>query len=293
MPRALMPPLYWRVALTAPDAAAADAAAAALDATLGTASAFMADERAWLVEGWSATHPDRAVLETVLALAWSDRAGAPPELAIERVAARDWVAENQASFPPLLVGRYFIHGSHAGKTVPAGRIGLLIDAATAFGTGEHATTRGCLVALGALARRGRRRRVLDMGTGTGILAIAAAKTWRVPVVACDIDVEAVRVARRNVAVNGVARQVSVRRGAAYGERWLRRAAPFDLVFANILARPLDRAVARARAASLPAAAWPCCRAFLRATRPGCSPPIAASAWYSSGASSSRAGTRWC
>jgi ribosomal protein L11 methyltransferase len=240
---------YWRISLTASDIEGADAAAAALDATLGGASAFDAGEGTWLVEGWSFVPPDRAVLETMLALAWANRTGAPPALAIERVAARDWVAENQASFPPLVVGRYFIHGSHTGGKVLAGRVGLLIDAATAFGTGEHATTRGCLLALEGLARRGRRRRVLDMGTGTGILAIAAAKTWRAPIAARDIDAEAVRVARHNVAVNGVARYVVVRRSAGHGDRWLRRAAPYDLVCANILARPLI-AMSRALAAGL-------------------------------------------
>lgn len=229
----------WRVSLTAPDAAAAEAAMAALDAALGTASAFEAGAAgAWQVEGLSTARPDRVALETMLALAWAARGGAPPDLAIERVAARDWVAENQAAFPSFSVGRYFVHGSHARSRVPAGRIGLLIDAATAFGTGEHASTRGCLLALDALARRRRFRHVLDMGAGTGILAIAAAKTWRGKVLARDIDAEAAHVARRNVRANGVARHVEARRGAGYRDRWLLRAAPFDLVLANILARPI-------------------------------------------------------
>src|SRR5690242_410182 len=164
--------------------------------------------------------------------------GEPPALVIERVAERDWLAENQASFPPLSAGRYFIHGSHRREPVPAGRIGLVIDAATAFGTGEHATTQGCLLALDRLARQGRMLRVLDMGTGTGILAIAAAKTWRRQVRARDIDAEAVRVTSRNAAVNGVAALVDVRRSDGYRDRFLRRAGRFGLVLANILARPL-------------------------------------------------------
>ncbi len=227
----------WRVALAAPEATSAEAAAAAFDAALGTVSAFELEPGgAWQIEAMCPTRPDRATLEIMLALAWP--AGEPPALVIERVAQRDWLAENRAGFPPIAVGRYFIHGSHETRPVPAGRIGLVIDATTAFGTGEHATTQGCLVALDGLARRRRFRHVLDMGTGTGILAFAAAKTWRHTVEARDIDPEAVRVARRNARANHVAALVRVDRAASYRDRALKRAAPFDLVFANILARPL-------------------------------------------------------
>jgi ribosomal protein L11 methyltransferase len=221
------------------DIASADAAAAALGAACPTVSAFEAEAGGWHVEGFASEKPQAALIEAALALAWAALGTAPPEIAVERVAERDWLAENQASFPPLVAGRYFIHGSHHQGGTPAGRIGLRIDAATAFGTGEHATTRSCLLALDRLARRGRRRRVLDMGTGTGILAIAAAKTWRRPVQARDIDAESVKVTARNAAVNGVAGLVDVRRSDGYRDRFLRRAGRFDLVVANILARPLS------------------------------------------------------
>jgi ribosomal protein L11 methyltransferase len=225
--------------VVAPDEASADDAAAALGAACATVSAFKAPSgAAWQVQGFAAEKPQAALIEAMLALAWRGRDTAPPDIAIERVAERDWLAENQASFPPLAAGRYFIHGSHHQGGLPAGRVALMIDAATAFGTGEHASTRGCLLALDRLARRRPRRRVLDMGTGTGILAIAAAKTWRRTVAARDIDAEAVRVTARNAAANGVAALVDVRRSDGYRERTLRRVAPFDLVFANILARPL-------------------------------------------------------
>jgi ribosomal protein L11 methyltransferase len=229
----------WRVAVDAPDADAAEGAAAAIGTVCGAVSAFESSAGgAWRVEGFAAERPERAMIEAALALAWAARHGEPPALTLERVAERDWLGENQASFPPLAAGRYFIHGSHHRERVPAGRVALIIDAATAFGTGEHATTQGCLLALDRLARQGRRRRVLDMGTGTGILAIAAAKTWRRPVMARDIDAEAVRVTARNAAVNGVAALVDVRRSDGYRDRRLRRAGRFDLVLANILARPL-------------------------------------------------------
>jgi ribosomal protein L11 methyltransferase len=225
----------WRVALTVGDAGDAEAAAAALGTQCGAVSAFeAAPSGQWHVEGFAAARPARASLEAALALAWAGRAEAPPALLVEAMPPRDWLAFNQASFGPLAAGRFFVHGSHWRGCVPAGRIGLTIDAATAFGSGEHATTRGCLLALDTLARRRRARQVLDMGTGTGILAIAAAKTWRRRVQARDIDAEAVRVASRNAAVNGVLALVDARRGDGY--RGLGRG--FDLVLANILARPL-------------------------------------------------------
>jgi ribosomal protein L11 methyltransferase len=223
------------LAATVPDAAAADLVAAALATVCGAVSAFaVAPDGAWRVEGLAARRPARPLVEAALAVAWLGRADAPPPLVPERLPPRDWLAENQASFSPLAAGRYFIHGSHYPGRVPAGRIGLAIDAATAVGTGEHATTRGCLLALDAIARRRRARRVLDLGTGTGILAIAAAKTWRRRVQARDIDAEAIRVAARNAAANGVGALVETRRGDGY--RGVGRG--FDLVFANILARPL-------------------------------------------------------
>jgi ribosomal protein L11 methyltransferase len=229
----------WRIAVAALDAQAAEAAFVAFDGLLDTVDVFEAPAGAgWRVEGLSVKPPDRVALETRLAVALAAQDKSAPALAIERVPAIDWLARNQAAFPPLAVGRYFIHGAHYRDALPVARIGLLIDATTAFGTGEHATTRGCLMALDIAARRGRRRRVLDMGTGTGILAIAAAKTWRRPVQARDIDAEAVRVARHNAQRNCVAALVAVRTAPGYGDRMLRSAAPYDLVLANILARPL-------------------------------------------------------
>jgi ribosomal protein L11 methyltransferase len=230
----------WRIAVEAPDSESAQAAIAALD-TGGAVSAFETTPGGgWTIECLVLEAPDRALIETRLALAWRDRTDAPPKLTSERVPAQDWVGLNQASFPPIAAGRYFIHGSHFDGKVPISRIALLIDAATAFGTGEHGSTKGCLLALDALARRRRPRRILDMGTGTGVLAIAAAKTWRCVVRASDIDAESVRVARHNAKRNGVASLVKFGRGPGYRSPDIARGGAYDLILANILARPLAR-----------------------------------------------------
>ena len=239
----------WRVTLAAPDATAAAAATDAFG-EFEAVSAFEERDGGWRVEGFAREKPDRGSLLARLALAWLNLAGSPPEPHWEKLPRQDWVGINQASFRPLSVGRFFIHASHFESRVPAGRVSLEIDAATAFGTGEHATTRGCLTVLDGMAPCGPRR-TLDMGTGTGILGMAAAKRWRRRIVARDIDPEAVRVAAHNVRRNGVASLIAVGRSTGYRERGVMRRRPYDLVLANILARPLERMAADLRRALAP------------------------------------------
>lgn len=229
----------WRVALAVPDAASAAAACEAFGDFDAVSLFEERDGGPWRVEGFAREKPDRASLVARLALAWLGLANPPPELLWEKLPRQDWVGINQASFPPLSVGRFFIHGSHFHGRIPPGRLALEIDAATAFGTGEHATTRGCLQALDAIGRAAPQR-ILDMGTGTGILAMAAAKRWRRRIVARDIDPESVRVAAHNARRNGIAGLVMIARSTGYGERGVARDRPYDLVLANILARPLER-----------------------------------------------------
>jgi ribosomal protein L11 methyltransferase len=186
-----------------------------------------------------------APVEVGLALAAAATGVAVPVVGLEWLADRDWLAENRAQFPPLRLGRFYIHGSQGEAPVPPGRIEIKIDAATAFGSGRHASTAGCLLALEALSHRPIRS-VLDIGTGSGILAIAAAKLWRAPVLATDIDPCAVRICAENARLNGVSGLISAVCADAYDTPIIRRRAPFDLIVSNILARPLKRLAGRLR-----------------------------------------------
>ena len=192
----------------------------------------------WRVEGFTGAEPDQQALTHAFAKAAGNTGIVPPVPKIDLVPPRDWVAENLADFPPVSVGRYFIHGSHFNGAPPAGSVALQLDAGSAFGSGEHPSTAGCLMALDRLARERRFRRPLDMGCGSGILTLALAKTWRAPVVACDIDDEAVRMTAANAARNGVTRMVRAWCGAGYRTPAVAKGGPYDLIVSNILARPL-------------------------------------------------------
>ena len=213
---------------------------AALAAGAEAVSSFSTAPRGlWRIEALFTARPERAAIEARLAVMAAALGAATPEIIFEYVPENDWVAVTRASFPPIRVGRYYVHGAHLGPG-PAGAIDLAVDAGPAFGSGEHETTRGCLIALDALARRARVRRALDMGCGSGILAIAAAKTWGARVIAADVDARAVRAAAGNARANGVARLVRAVASDGYRDMAVRRTAPYDLIVANILARPLMR-----------------------------------------------------
>ncbi len=250
-----------RTARTAMSTKLLRVAVVALEAHVGMFEAALAGEAsavstfetttagAWRIEALVAATSDIGGLRTRVMIAAAALGVAPPEVIVEALPEADWLAENRKAFAPLRVGRFFIHGADARGRAPPGAIALQVEATTAFGTGRHETTRGCLIALDRLAGRRRVRRALDMGCGTGVLAIAAARIWGAPVVAVDLDPEAVRVARGNARVNGVADLVSVVRGDGYAAPPVARHAPYDLVTANLLARPL-RAMAPDLAARL-------------------------------------------
>lgn len=158
---------------------------------------------------------------------------------VSEVPEVDWVAKVRRDLAPVEAGRYFVHGSHDADRVPEGRTALLIEAAMAFGTGHHGTTLGCLRALDRLAGAGvRPSGVADIGCGTAVLAMAAARTWDCPVIASDIDRVAVEVAKANVVANGLEGWVDCVEASGFNHPDLAVRAPFGLVFANILKGPL-------------------------------------------------------
>lgn len=230
----------WKLALVTPEAAV-ESFAMALEPFCYGLSAFEIEEGgAWRVEGFAVDMPSHASVSAAVALA-ALQAGVPePALDCVPIPATDWVVETQKAFQPLRAGRYSIRPSHYDGPVPAGAITLTIDAGAAFGTGEHATTKGCLLALDQLARRRKFTRPLDLGCGSGILAMAMAATWRRQVLAGDIDPEAVGVANRNFHINRLTPLTRAYASRGFSARVLRAGGPYDLITANILARPLIR-----------------------------------------------------
>jgi ribosomal protein L11 methyltransferase len=219
---------------------ALDAYEAALAQVCGAVGFFLDDATGlWTVEGVKEQGAQDAALAAALAVAAlaTGVAAAPQRRATE---AEGWLARTHAAFPEQRIGRRFaVRGTHLPPARTPGRITLVLDAAAAFGSGEHGSTRGCLRALERAAWR-RPRRVLDLGTGSGILAMAAASLLHRRVLATDIDPWSVRVARANAKRNGLAPLLRIVRADGWRSRTLRGGGPYDLVFANILARPLCR-----------------------------------------------------
>lgn len=192
--------------------------------------------------------PDLDALHTIAnGIVAIDRA----RLSAEALPDEDWLLHVHRNFPPITIGRFFIYGSHYEGDVPTALIPLRIDAATAFGSGEHETTRGCIMALQDLHTAGfQPARILDMGCGSGILALAALKLWPAARALCvDIDPESVVVTLRHAQLNGLAAPVTAEAGDGYASPRVATDGPFDLVLANILAGPLVEMAADAAAAT--------------------------------------------
>jgi len=199
----------------------------------------------WNISVHFAEPPDQVSIRELVSLAAGDRFTG--DIAFEVVEAKDWVKATLEDLVPVRAGRFVVHGQHDRAKVPANKLAVEIEAALAFGTGHHGTTRGCLLLLDHVLKAYRPRRVLDVGTGTGVLAISAAKALHIKVLASDIDPLSVKVARDNARLNGTGELVETVRATGFSASQFEANSPFDLVLANILANPLRQmATAMAR-----------------------------------------------
>ncbi len=204
-------------------------------------AAFERPDGRWDVTVHFAEPPDQPLLrELVTKTAGANIAAG---IVFDTVEARDWVKASLEDLIPVPAGRFIVHGQHDRERIAPNKIGIEIEAALAFGTGHHGTTRGCLLLLDHVLKNWRPRRVLDLGTGTGVLAIAAARALHEQVLASDIDPPSVQVARDNARLNVAGHLVQAIRATGFAAPQFADAAPFDLVLANILANPLRQLAA--------------------------------------------------
>ncbi len=241
MPRSAVgsgPAVNWKLTLVAP-ADAVDLFSAALEPfVLSVASFAVTPDGPWTVEAYAAAPPDRGAVEAAVMVAAAAVGIDAPAVQVEAMKVKDWLTANRQSFQPIRAGRFFVHPSHYRAAMPAGAVPILIDAATAFGSGTHGSTFGCLLALDRLLPRLRSGPLLDVGCGSGILSIAMARAGGWPVLAADIDPESVRVCRANARANGVADRVRAIWSRGLRDRRIGVSRPYPLIVANILARPL-------------------------------------------------------
>lgn len=231
-------PGYWKVTFQLPADAVSTTEESFNDMTLAV-SAFETDEpnHIWTMELLCGSPPDMDEVQRRLLVICKLHNIEMPKTDMQKLEQQDWLAAVARGFPPLSIGRFYVHGSHVSE-VPVGAIAIKVDAGAAFGSGEHGTTRCCLEALDWMGRNRVVRRALDMGCGSGILAIAIAKLWRADVLAVDIDPVAVRVSQTNVQVNRETARVTTAVSDGYNCEQIRKVGRFDLIMSNILARPL-------------------------------------------------------
>src|SRR6202790_2870989 len=199
-------------------------------------AAFEGPDGRWDITVHFAEAPDETSIRELVRLAAGGEVA--QDITFDTVEARDCVTATLEDLVPVRAGPFIVHDRHDRSTVSPNKLGIEIEAALAFGTGHHGTTRGCLLLLDSVLKAQKPRRVLDLGTGSGVLAIAAAKALQVKVLASDIDPLAVRVARDNARLNGAGDLVQTIRASGFSAPEFAHRAPFDLVLANILANPL-------------------------------------------------------
>jgi ribosomal protein L11 methyltransferase len=203
----------------------------------------------WEVEVYFAEPPHQAGMRELIAATVDE--GAAKALTFETLAEKDWVQASLDGLSIVHAGRFQVHGSHDRSRIPLNAIGIEIEAALAFGTGHHGTTRGCLLMLDDILKRRRPKNVLDIGTGSGVLAIAAARALHKPVASGDIDPVAVEAAYSNAVLNRAGAYVKPAVAKGVGHPALYAAKHYDLIFANILARPLIKLAPQIAAVAAP------------------------------------------
>ena len=199
-------------------------------------AAFERSDGRWGISVHFAEAPDQTSIRELVGIAAGDDVAR--DITFDTVKAKDWVKATLEELVPVRAGRFVVHGHHDRSKVPPNKLGIEIEAALAFGTGHHGTTRGCLLLLDHVLKARHPARVLDLGTGTGVLAIAAAKALHCKVLASDIDPLSVRVARDNARLNTTGNLVETIRATGFSAPQFAKHGPFDLVLANILANPL-------------------------------------------------------
>lgn len=193
----------------------------------------------WMIEGTTRYALNLELLQSLVAQVAKEHHIPIPQIHLEKRPDADWLAQTWKNFPPLEIADFYIYGSHAKGEIPKNLIGMEMNAATAFGSGEHETTTGCLQALCHFKKDGLQVQTsLDMGCGSGVLSIAIAKLWHVPVLAIDNDPECVRITEQNVLMNQCALFVHALCNEGFEEGICQQYGPFDLIVANILAGPL-------------------------------------------------------
>lgn len=231
--------MFWRVFFQANQMQAEHLGTALEEHALAVSWFESKDPDMWIIEAIKTHKPSVEEIQKIISPICKMLNIETPSINIEEIPDTDWLEATWRNFPPQQIGRYYVYGSHTKPLSPKDSIALEINAATAFGSGEHETTTGCLLTLDDLALEGQKfHKSLDMGCGSGILALAIAKTWAVPVVAADNDPESVRVTLYNATLNQCSSLIEAYVSEGFKASEVKNHGPYDLIVANILADPL-------------------------------------------------------
>ena len=233
-------PNMWRVEVVLPAPVPTEPFEAAIAPNDSPITITRTEAGGWLLAAYAENRPNRVELAARISIAATAVEIELPAMTIERVPDIDWISHVHARTPPIQAGRFYVHGAHVAVPGPDASIDILMEAGPAFGSGDHQSTRGCLIALDRLAQDPAMKNILDLGCGSGILSIAAARIGSAQIIAADIDPDAVEMTLRCANANGLAGRITAVRSRGFQNRRIRAGAPVNLILANILARPLQR-----------------------------------------------------